>query len=571
MKNFFPVLVLIFFIFSSVWASEQKPSELVVQLPWTHQSQFTGMYVGQIRKHFEKEGLVIRLVEGGQKKNAATELIEGRADVALTGLGGAWLVSNGNGQQITNIAQIIRGSGYVIVCRNSAEVYGPKDIAGKKVGVWSHDEKPNLDELFKKIGLPIGSVEYEIQKSDGSDLVDKKVACASSMLFDEYLNLLEMGVPYSDLMIIDPQKYGVPVLLDGIYVDSKRLSDPVFTRQMVGFLRALREGWRETRSAPTLSLESVRSVAATFNKDHALKGLESMLTLIPADEKKFGLLDLKTFELESNRYIRQGINADSVPDKIWTHKIWNQLQKEDGNSTTFTVATKYYLEKISRLNLFKMFVYFGVFVYALSGVLEGIHLGYDLWGRLVLAFLSGIGGGTIRDLIIGGERIPFYYVKDYTYPLGIVIVVLVTSTAVALFPKTIQSDMFKNIKKYSDVIGFAVLAVAGGIYSVLADMPWYWVPALAALTCAGGGAIRDIVTNQEPHTFKGVIYEEAAVVGGLLLVIGFLAANASEHSAMPVYLSIIISVVSIIGLRLAIYRYNLKYPKIFSSGALPSH
>ena len=571
MKKFFSVLVLIFFIFSSVWASEQKPSELVVQLPWTHQSQFTGMYVGQIRKHFEKEGLVIRLVEGGQKKNAATELIEGRADVALTGLGAAWLVSNGNGQQITNIAQIIRGSGYVIVCRNSAEVYGPKDIAGKKVGVWSHEEKPNLDELFKKIGLPIGSVEYEIQKPDGSDLVDKKAACASSMLFDEYLNLLEWGVPYSDLMIIDPQKYGVPVLLDGIYVDSKRLSDPVFTRQMVGFLRALREGWRETRSAPTLSLESVRSVAASFNKDHALKGLESMLTLIPADEKKFGLLDLKTFELESNRYIRQGINADSVPDKIWTHKIWNQLQKEDGNSTTFTVATKYYLEKISRLNLFKMFVYFGVFVYALSGVLEGIHLGYDLWGRLVLAFLSGIGGGTIRDLIIGGERIPFYYVKDYTYPLGIVIVVLVTSTAVALFPKTIQSDMFKNIKKYSDVIGFAVLAVAGGIYSVLADMPWYWVPALAALTCAGGGAIRDIVTNQEPHTFKGVIYEEAAVVGGLLLVIGFLAANASEHSAMPVYLSIIISVVSIIGLRLAIYRYNLKYPKIFSSGALPSH
>jgi uncharacterized membrane protein YeiH len=290
-----------------------------------------------------------------------------------------------------------------------------------------------------------------------------------------------------------------------------------------------------------------------------------MLTLIPGEQKKFGLLDLNALELESARHIKQGLNPSSSTDKIWTHQIWNELQKQDGATTTFTVATKHYLKSLSLSPIFKMFVYFGVFIYALSGVLEAIHRNYDLWGRLILAFLSGIGGGTIRDLIIGGDRLPFYYVKDPTYPAGIVLVVLLASIVVAFFPKADQKDKFKKVKKYSDIIGFSCLAVAGAVYAILADMPWYWVPALAALTCAGGGALRDIVINQEPHTFKGMIYEETALLGGLLIVLGLMVANAFEHSAVPVYLTIMLGTLFIILIKLLIDKFNIKYPQFICS------
>lgn len=73
--------------------------------------------------------------------------------------------------------------------------------------------------------------------------------------------------------------------------------------------------------------------------------------------------------------------------------------------------------------------------------------------------------------------------------------------------------------------------------------------------------LRDIVVNREPSTFKGVIYEEAAVVGALCLVGGLMIANHFEYSAIPVYLSIISSIVFIICLRLAIYQYHWRYPK----------
>lgn len=559
------------FFCGSAQAKENSLTELRVQLPWIHQSQFTGLYVGQMRKHFEKEGLQVKLIEGSPEINAAVELRDGRADIAIVGLGGAWKAVRQSSEQVTNIAQIINGSGLVVVCRISSGVYGPKDIPGKKIGLFNLDEKPFLEEMLRKLSISPDSVEFVVQKHDGSSIVDGSVACATSMIFDEYITIIQKGVPYSDLIVIDPMTLGMPVLLDGVYVDTKRLNDEKFRKVLVGFVRGLREGWRETRIAPTLSLEAVRSVTNKFDKEHQLRGLESMLTIIAPDPKKFGLLDLKMVDQESSRYIKQKIHPEYVPEKIWTHQIWNELQESDGQSTTFTIATKYYVDHISHLLLFKIFVYFGVFTYALSGVLEAINRNYDLWGRLVLAFLSGIGGGTIRDLIIGGDRLPFYYVKDYSYPLGIFIVVLITSIVVGIYPNAHKGEAFKKVKKYSDVFGFSALAVAGAIYAVTANMPWYWVPALAALTCAGGGMLRDIVINQEPATFKGVIYEEAAVMGGLFMVLGLVIANSYEHSATPVYLTIFCSLALIVSLRLAIYKFHWEYPKYLGGGSGAAH
>ena len=187
MKN----LLLIGFLFTQLfWGSAQGKenplTELRVQLPWLHQSQFTGLYVAQMRKHFEKEGLQIKLIEGAQEINAVVELREGRADIAIAGLGSAFKAVRQNSEQVTNVAQIINGSAYVVVCRISSGVYGPKDIPGKKIGLWQLDEKPFLEEMLRKLSISPDSVEFVIQKHDGSSIVDRSVACATSMLFDEY-------------------------------------------------------------------------------------------------------------------------------------------------------------------------------------------------------------------------------------------------------------------------------------------------------------------------------------------------------------------------------------------------
>jgi hypothetical protein len=566
--NLLKIFLLLAFCIGSAHASENSPKELRVQLPWTHNSQFTGLYVAEFRKHFEKEGIKVKLIEGSPEKDAAKELANGNVDISINGLAGAWKASQ-DGAQITNVAQIVTGSAALVVCRISSGVYGPNDIAGKSIGVFSDYDKAIVKELLQKNKIPEESVNFMIQQPQGIDLVNNKAACVTALVFDQYLRIMENGVPYSDLIVIDPATYNIPNLIDGVYVRTADLKSEAFRNALIGFIRAMRNGWRETRIAPNLAVEAVKAKSNSFDREHEIKGLESILTIIPSDPKKFGLLDIGTFQKEAER-LKASPEESAIAERIWTHQIWNQLQAKDGERHFLTVATKHYIDEISRLTIFKILVFFGVFTYALSGVLEAVNRNYDLWGRFILAFLSGIGGGTLRDIIIGGDRLPFYYVNDYRYPLGIMLVVVVTSIIVAIYPDSYKSKTFKQVKKYSDVFGFSALAVAGAIYSITSNLPWFWAPVMAALTCAGGGMLRDIVINQEPATLKGVIYEEAAIVGGLFIVAGLFLSNYFEYSSLPEYITIFSGMVLIASMRLIVYRYDLRYPK-FLGGQGASH
>ena len=107
-----------------------------------------------------------------------------------------------------------------------------------------------------------------------------------------------------------------------------------------------------------------------------------------------------------------------------------------------------------------------------------------------------------------------------------------------------------------------MLAATGALIAVAVNLAWFWIPVMAALTCAGGGMLRDIVINQEPKTFKGVIYEEAAIVGALVFLFGLLIANHFEESPVPVYASLLAGIVVTGAIRVIVHRYDLRYPRL---------
>ena len=555
-------------VIPSANANESIASPLRVQLAWFHQAQFAGFYIAQIRKHFENEGLNVFLIEGGPDINPITQIQEGRADIAVSWLGNAWNLSTPE-KSVTNIAQIFSGSALTVACRISAGVFTAKDMVGKKIGVWEIGDELVVQEMLKTLSISPESVELIKQEPNAKDLIDGKVACATIMTYNEYWDILSKGVPNSDIILINPALFKIPHIEDGLYVSTSRLSSPIFREQLLRFTRASRRGWSEARIAPSLTVEAVQREAPDLNKEHQIHMLESILELVPKDSERFGFFDLKKFHSEVNRLLEK-TSDKKMPDRIWTYQIMNELKKEDKKSTPLTEATQFYASNITGMLAFRILVYLGVFTYALSGALEAINRNYTLWGRLILAFLSGVGGGTLRDLLIGGDRIPFYYVKDIIYPTGILLVVMITTLIVAIYKDAPQSTAFKQIKKYADILGFSMLAVSGAIISISAGLPWFWAPICAALTCAGGGMLRDILINQEPSTFKGVIYEEAAIVGAFFLVGGLMIANHFEYTPLPVYVSLISSIILIIGLRLAIYHYHWHYPKILGGDGKPS-
>src|SRR5690606_37788301 len=102
----------------------------------------------------------------------------------------------------------------------------------------------------------------------------------------------------------------------------------------------------------------------------------------------------------------------------------------------------------------------------------------------------------------------------------------------------VDSKEFDRTLTIFDTVGLATFTVVGAQVALIAELHWIWVPFCAALTCAGGGMLLDIVTGREPRTFLGEPYEEIAIGGGLILYAGMQISDYYEHTDGIVFLSI---------------------------------
>ncbi len=528
-----------------------------VQLQWSDQAQFAGLYTAKARRYFAAQGLKVELIPGGPGVNPIKSLQDGHADVAVAWLSTAWRYSDPD-NSVTNIAQIFSDSALVLICRISLGIHTPSDVIGKQIGVWNVGDEVVVQGLLEHFGINPNEVELVEQRPGGQDLIAGRVSCATAMTYNEYWSILKAGVDVTDLVIIDPDDYGVPHFEDGLYVRSERLQSPEFRETMANFLLAVRRGWLLSQQAPTLALESVIQRNPLLERDQQQHMMQSVLKLVNTDPETFGLFNLGTYD--TVRHSKKTHKAITPPAQLWTHQVWSELQAMEGRVRTIEVSTHHYLQKITSTTAFQLMMLFGILTFALSGVLEAINRSYDIWGRLVLAFLSGLGGGTLRDLLIGGERWPPEYITNLVPATGILLIVIFASIVTAFYRDIHKTAAFKTIKTYADIIGFSVLAIAGASFSIASGLPWFWAPICAALSCAGGGFLRDIVVNQEPSTFKGVFYEEVAILGALVFAVGLMIANQFEHTQAPVLIAIVVSILLIAACRIAIYRYNLNYP-----------
>nr|WP_320192378.1 trimeric intracellular cation channel family protein [uncultured Desulfobacter sp.] len=161
--------------------------------------------------------------------------------------------------------------------------------------------------------------------------------------------------------------------------------------------------------------------------------------------------------------------------------------------------------------LILLFDYLGTFAFAVSGALAAAEKKLDLFGAVFLGFVTAIGGGTTRDMMIGNT--PVSWLQDPVYFYVIVAAVGLTF----LFTKTIVR--FSKSLFFFDTIGISVFTVIGiqkglhaGIHPPLAVM-------MGILTAVMGGIIRDVLCNEIPLIFHKEIYATACFAGGVFFVL----------------------------------------------------
>ena len=151
--------------------------------------------------------------------------------------------------------------------------------------------------------------------------------------------------------------------------------------------------------------------------------------------------------------------------------------------------------------------FLGTFAFAISGIRHAAAKHFDWFGGYVCGIAVAIGGGTIRDVMLGTT--PFWM----TTPIYMICTAIALLT-VAFFGKWMEP--LKNAWFVFDTFGLALFTIAGIQKSILFGQPYWVAIIMGCITGSAGGVIRDVLLNNEPVIFHKEIYAIASVLGGMV-------------------------------------------------------
>lgn len=154
---------------------------------------------------------------------------------------------------------------------------------------------------------------------------------------------------------------------------------------------------------------------------------------------------------------------------------------------------------------------FGTGIFAISGVLTAIQKKFDLVGTLIIGFVTALGGGTLRDILLG--EAPVSWLRDRNYFIVITLGYLVAY----LFKQ--QTLKYKKSMFLFDTIGIGLFTILGIQKASLLGLHVEYCLILGVVSACFGGVIRDVLTNEVPLIFRREIYAVACFAGGAVYLV----------------------------------------------------
>ena len=186
-----------------------------------------------------------------------------------------------------------------------------------------------------------------------------------------------------------------------------------------------------------------------------------------------------------------------------------------------------------------------VIVSSASGVLKAGFKQFDLFGVIIIAVATGLGGGSLRDMLLGRD---VFWINDQIFfiaSLGSAVAVFVTARIIVVSPKYFL---------VADAAGLATFGVAGTLVSLMAGAPPLIASFMGVMTGTMGGIFRDILCNETPVVFQSPLYATVSWIGSLLFI-GLLYLNQG------IMVAAIISGLGIFTSRLLAMHYNVSLPR----------
>lgn len=318
---------------SAAWvpmAGAATTDKVTLQLKWLPQAQFAGYYVAAAKGFYKDAGLDVTIKPGGPDIAPAQVLAAKGADLAVDWMPSA-LAAREAGVPMVNVAQVFDRSGMMLTCKKSSGVSTSKDFKGKTLGVWFGGNEYPFLSWMSTLGLKTGGANPDVkvlkQGFNVDPLLQNQAACISTMIYNEYWQLIDAGLKPAELVTFPYEEEGVATLEDGLYARGPDLKDPAYVARLGKFVKASLRGWNyaiahEDEAVKIVLAADMSGASTAAVQKRQLENVAKLITT--ADTPKMGVLDPAAYQRTVKVLLAGG--SDPVIKKdpgeaAWTHAV----------------------------------------------------------------------------------------------------------------------------------------------------------------------------------------------------------------------------------------------------------
>lgn len=319
-------------LFASVGA--QAKDSFTVQLKWVAQSQFAGYFVAKEKGYYDEVDLDVKIRPGGPDIAPEQVIAGGGADAIVNWLPSA-LAAREKGLALVNVAQFFNRAGNNITCLKSSGIKSPADFKGKTIGViYGGNEFPFLSWM-SKLGLKVSGANADIktvrQGFNVDPILNKQADCVSTQIYNEYYQILDAGVPATELVTFFFADNGVATLEDGLYTTADKLKDPKSVERLARFVKATIKGWQFAMDNPDEAAKIVVDAdpAGVAKLAVQTRQMREIAKLLAGSPKGLGYLDPAAFDRTVDVLLAGKVDPiiTKKPVGAWTHVVWDMAIK----------------------------------------------------------------------------------------------------------------------------------------------------------------------------------------------------------------------------------------------------
>jgi signal transduction histidine kinase len=304
---FLSVLVCGFVVASPLWSDAVARSvartepfrNIRIQLKWTHQFQFAGLYAAIDQGYFASSGIKVDLLEGGPTIDPAGAVTDGNAEFGIGN--GSLLVMRANGMPLVAVAPIFQHTPFVIIARRDGKITRPKDLEGHTLMLESHAEE--LLAYLTLQGVDLGKVYMIPHSGDVRDLISGHADAMSAYVTTEPFDLIMQKIPYQEF---NQRLAGIDMYGDTLFTsDTLANEEPELVRAVRD---AMIRGWKHALKNPNSVIDLIiDSYAPTIDPRFLDFEVEQIRRLMATDLVSIGYMNRDRWSRNADVFIKAGL------------------------------------------------------------------------------------------------------------------------------------------------------------------------------------------------------------------------------------------------------------------------